>query len=218
VRDPSLAVFRNFDPSLPPGLYRARLDGVTDRSGLPLDQPREWDFEVYGGEAEDSDGDDLPDRLEALLGLDPTVVDSDGDGTPDGLEDFDGDGLVNAGEAALGRDPRNPDSTGTGVADGDLDPDQDRLGDGGEFLAGTSPFVVDTDGDGFDDSSEVAAGSDPLDPASSPVRATVERHALLNEAVTRPLGTRLTLRNDAAPEEVARTTRSDPTSVSNEAP
>lgn len=34
----------------------------------------------------DRDGDDLTDRTEAMLGTDPTVPDSDGDGRPDGLD------------------------------------------------------------------------------------------------------------------------------------
>ncbi len=33
---------------------------------------------------------------------------------------------------------------------------------------GTNPALADTDGDGFDDGVEVAAGSDPNDPLSTP--------------------------------------------------
>jgi hypothetical protein len=33
---------------------------------------------------------------------------------------------------------------------------------------GTDPFLADTDGDGAPDGAEVTAGSDPLDPLSTP--------------------------------------------------
>jgi hypothetical protein len=35
---------------------------------------------------------------------------------------------------------------------------------------GTDPTLADTDGDGFDDGEEVAAGSDPLNPNSTPLQ------------------------------------------------
>jgi hypothetical protein len=50
-------------------------DGTSQTSPLPI-----------VGSAEDSDGDGLPDALEALWGTDPNNPDSDGDGFPDGQE------------------------------------------------------------------------------------------------------------------------------------
>ena len=46
-----------------------------------------------GGRGVDSDGDGLPDRKEATMGLDPNNPDTDGDGIPDGLDDANGDGV-----------------------------------------------------------------------------------------------------------------------------
>jgi len=59
-----------------------------------------------------------------------------------------------------------------------IDRDEDDLGNGvesntGVFVdvndTGTNPALADTDGDGFDDGEEVAAGSDPNDPLSTPL-------------------------------------------------
>lgn len=56
------------------------------------------------------------------------------------------------------------------------DTDGDGLSDWEEiFIYGTSPFLVDTDGDGFTDYEEVMAGSDPLDPESTPLNPHPER-------------------------------------------
>ena len=60
-----------------------------------------------GGRARagDADGDGLPDRKEATVGTDPNNPDTDGDGTPDGLDDADGNGVpdgVKGGPSAGG--------------------------------------------------------------------------------------------------------------------
>ena len=88
----------------------------------------------------DRDGDLLNDADEARLGTDPEVVDSDGDGVPDGLE------------VQLHRtDPRRVDS------------DADGLTDGAELSEyRTDPNLRDTDLDGLTDGEEVAQGTDPL--------------------------------------------------------
>jgi len=98
--------------------------------------------------------------------------------------DSDGDGLNDGYEVAIGTDPADPDTDGDGLPDletrvpgGDIpacdplaiDTDGDGPGDGREVdELGTICTNADTDQDGVDDGAEVAAGSDPLDPASVP--------------------------------------------------
>ena len=60
----------------------------------------------------DDDNDQLPDALEALLGLNSFLADSDGNGTLDGDEDSDGDGQSNLAEFIVTlTDPADPNST-----------------------------------------------------------------------------------------------------------
>ena len=65
----------------------------------------------------DLDGDGLSPRIEALVGTSPLVADSDGDGTPDNLEDFDQDGFTNTDELLNGTDPTRADTDGDGIVD-----------------------------------------------------------------------------------------------------
>jgi hypothetical protein len=59
----------------------------------------------------DSDNDGLIDGLEVnILGTNPLLADTDGNGTPDGDEDNDGDGFTNGEEAQCGSDPGEPSS------------------------------------------------------------------------------------------------------------
>ena len=51
----------------------------------------------------------MADASEAILQTDPRAPDTDGDGIPDGAEDFDFDGAGNADELAAGRSPFDPD-------------------------------------------------------------------------------------------------------------
>jgi hypothetical protein len=85
--------------------------------------------------------------------------------------DADGDGLTDDQEASLGTDPHDPDTDGDGMPDGwevgyGLDP---TAPDGG----------ADSDDDGYSNFEEYLAGTDPLDPSSTPA-ATAEDGAGLS--------------------------------------
>ncbi len=67
----------------------------------------------------DSDGDGMPDVWEVTNGLDPYNSDQDGNGIPDGFDDFDSDGLRNEAEWRAGLDPWNPDTDRDGTLDFD---------------------------------------------------------------------------------------------------
>ena len=114
----------------------------TDGDGIP-------DLLEAGDQAldTDSDHDGIPDSVEA--GADPLhPMDTDGDGTPDYLDrDSDGDGLPDSLEGAVGTaGPRDTDGDGTPDYL-DLDSDNDTLPDALESNASGS----DQDGDGIDD-------------------------------------------------------------------
>ncbi len=80
------------------------------------------------------------------------VTDTDGNGVPDGKEDYDGDGLNNATEIVNKTDPMKADT------------DEDGLTDGEEVLTYfTDPLDRDSDGDGATDGWEVKNGFDPLE-------------------------------------------------------
>jgi gliding motility-associated-like protein/uncharacterized repeat protein (TIGR01451 family) len=109
----------------------------------------------------DSDNDGLSDDNEIAIGTNPNNPDSDADGILDDVEvgndianplDGDGDGIIDALDSNI------LDTDGDGVVD-QLDP------------ANTNPCIpdntiglCDTDGDGISDGTEIANGSDPLDP------------------------------------------------------
>jgi hypothetical protein len=99
----------------------------------------------------DDDNDGLSDDQEAVLGTNPLLVDSDGDGLVDGAG-----GLV-----PLAMLPGGVDADTDGFVDGEAD-------------FATSPVTADTDGDQLDDGIEVANGSDPTDPASYPTLADAD--------------------------------------------
>ena len=141
-------------------------------------------------------------------------LDADGDGiacedafggqpAPGG--DADGDGLPDEDEAREGTDPTDPDTDGDGLTDGeevrgrvtpraccnplDADSDDDGLSDGDEVgTTGTGATNPDSDGDGADDAAEVAAGTDPLDPASTPDPAARDDVAIAVRAFLCPPG------------------------------
>lgn len=123
----------------------------------------------------DEDGDYLTDLQENRA----EEVDTDGDGTPDYLDDdSDDDGLsdrIEAGDDDLATPPvdtdgdgrpdfRDVDSDNDGRADGEEDLNHDGVLDPGE----TDPRKEDTDGDGVSDLVEIVAGTDPRDAADNP--------------------------------------------------
>jgi hypothetical protein len=143
--------------------------------------------------AADSDGDGLTDHAEVeIYGTNPTLADTDSDYLRDGDEvlvyktdptkkDTDGDGLWDKGELVkFGTDPTQADTDGDGLKDGTevkklgtdptrVDTDGDGLSDKDETqVYKTDPARQDTDGDGAPDGVEVSAGSNPLDPESTP--------------------------------------------------
>jgi len=84
--------------------------------------------------------------------------------------DADGDGLTDEEEILLGTNPLEPDT------------DDDGLTDGEEvYVYDTDPLVADTDEDGYSDGEEVEAGSDPLDPESTPETVAAARKDLGNK-------------------------------------
>ncbi|MAY75363.1 MAG: hypothetical protein CMJ31_11710 [Phycisphaerae bacterium] len=137
-------------------------DGAEIALGLTSALVADSDFDGIIDGDEDFDGDLIPNRLEIILGTDPTNGDSDGDGVLDSLEDSDGDGLVDWGELLLETDPTDEDSDDDGILDGDEDRDGDGVVDGEEILSGTSPFDGDSDGDSLSDLIERTLGTDPL--------------------------------------------------------
>jgi len=96
----------------------------------------------------DDDKDGLLNSLEAQLGTDPFLVDTDGDGLVDGNDGF----------VPIGSIPWGVDTNGDGFADG-------------EQVFATDPLLADSDGDRLDDGLEVANASDPLDANSWPALA-----------------------------------------------
>jgi hypothetical protein len=185
-----------FVDDLAPGANWAEL-GVTPTTigGLlvitrdPLNAHRFYRLHGLGGADPDNDG--IPSDVELQLGLDPRKADTDGDGIPDGEEDFDGDGLTNRWEVAHGYNPKLVDSDSNGVPDRLEDPDNDGLVNLDEAKAGTDPAKADSDGDGWDDNGEVAEGTDPTSPTSQPKITVVTAEASFLNAVpeTPPPGT-----------------------------
>jgi hypothetical protein len=168
--DTAFAVRREVD-ALPTGRYRVTLaTTLSDLAGNGLATPFSWEFHSFDPST-DEDADCVPDGLELALGLDASLPDSDGNGTPDGDEDSDGDGLSNCAELTITfTSPVLPDTDGDGIPDGAEDDDRDGLDSEGEVAIGSDPFQADTDGDGFGDNDERIDGTDPSDPASVPLQ------------------------------------------------
>lgn len=103
----------------------------------------------------DQDLDGLSDEQEAMLGTDPAMQDTDGDGVNDWFE-------VNH----FGTDPLQ--------ADEYPDSDGDGLPDVMEAFYGTDALNPDSDADGLTDGEEMSNGSDPLNASSPGSSAPVE--------------------------------------------
>jgi len=127
----------------------------------------------------DSDGDDLPDVVEAIYGTGPKKADSDGDGMNDGWEvyhkllnppdngaddDRDEDGFSNRDEFYSGTDPDDPNATPDNPSHGEYpkDTDKDGLPDVVEERYGTDKDKPDSDSDGMTDGWEVYNNFHPL--------------------------------------------------------
>jgi hypothetical protein len=121
---------------------------------------------------EDPDHDGLTNHEEYVAHTNPRRADTDRDGLKDRFEDPDHDRLPNWFEFRAGTHPLRADSDRDGIPDGSEDRDHDGLSNRREYLAHTDPRRTDTDRDGFTDSAEIAAGSNPLDPASTPATLT----------------------------------------------
>ncbi len=121
----------------------------SDQDGLPDNLEDRLGTDKYKA---DTDSDGLSDYIEkVVLGLDPLLKDTDGNGVDDGDEDGDNDGLSNIKEIELGTNLLLDDS------------DDDGLKDGEEVHTyGTSPITLDTDEDGVSDGKEVELGTNPL--------------------------------------------------------
>jgi hypothetical protein len=140
----------------------------------------------------DSDGDGVPDNVEATLGFDPNNPDTNGNGSRRRR----GHGSRSAAdelELVLWPRSRIADSDGNGINDDLEDGDNDGLVNFAEQQNSANPTSPDSDGDGWDDNGEVADGADPADPNSTPpVAVRSPLVSFLNAvAQTPPAGTPL---------------------------
>lgn len=175
---------------------------IFDRVDFDNDRMHDWyeimlfgDLSQTGGQDFDGDGLDNEDEMMLLTSSvlwrsDPSLVDTDSDGTHDGIEaqfsfldpldrsdgDYDHDGLLNQKELELGTQIDGWDSDGDTLPDGieeawgtdplvaddiQTDYDGDGLTLGEEYANGCDPYLSDTDSDGVGDGAEVAQGSYP---------------------------------------------------------
>ncbi|MFQ5980613.1 MAG: DOMON domain-containing protein [Candidatus Heimdallarchaeota archaeon] len=165
---------RNHDSFL---IETAEID--TDQDGLS-----DADEVLWGTNSTNSDSDDdgLLDGWEAFWELkngsredptffDPTVPDTDGDGTNDALEDYDDDSLTSSEEVGWTTNPLLKDTDEDGLSDGEevaywngegISPLTDSDGDG-------IPNILDSDSDNdvLSDGDEIEQGRDPGTPSAN---------------------------------------------------
>lgn len=120
--------------------------------------------ELFGIDPDDydTDNDGLSNYIEIYIThTDPTVEDTDNNGTLDADEDADTDGLTNISEIEAGTDLTKADTDDDGLSDFDevntynsnpceYDTDGDTLSDGDEILLGLNPLVQKSDGTTLD--------------------------------------------------------------------
>ena len=134
-------------------------DGVLDsiEVGKNIKAPLDTDGDgIINALDTDDDDDNIDTITEALLGTNPLLIDTDGDGISDSQE--------------VGNETNKPlDQNKNGILDAletddSLDQDNDGLTDAIEAILNTNPNKVDTDGDGINDAIEVGSNTDlPLD-------------------------------------------------------
>jgi hypothetical protein len=148
----------------------------------------------------DADGDGTPDYNDTdsdddtICDTYETTTDTDGDTILDRCSsDADGDGLTDQLEGDVASECGSPVDTD---ADGrpdyrDPDSDDDGLPDGYEWTTSHTNFrAADSDGDGVTDLIEVAAGTDPMDPADNPrIRGNFVFEVPYNEDPIPPMDT-----------------------------
>ena len=126
---------------------------------------------------EDTDGDEVNDKEDALPLDASETVDSDGDGEGDNADtDDDNDGLSDLDELTKGTDRLDSDSDDDGVLDGtdafpldateSVDSDQDGVGDNADAFPNDATETKDTDEDGVGDNAD-AFPNDPSETMDS---------------------------------------------------
>ncbi len=85
--------FRLASSEYPSASYRPALQVTYTTGGTPPPSPT------------DTDGDGMSDTFENTWGFEPSNPDQDGNGTPDGSDDWDGDGVVNRLDSSPGTPP-----------------------------------------------------------------------------------------------------------------
>ncbi|WP_369985271.1 MopE-related protein [Thalassolituus sp.] len=135
-------------------------DGIDNDNDEQIDEGFDQDGDgytpIFGQDCDDTDSDRNPGAVELFDGIDNNCnmqidegfIDTDGDGQHDGVDtDDDNDGIDDESDAY----PLDPSES--------ADSDNDGLGDNAD---------TDDDNDTVSDTDEIAAGSDPLDPESTP--------------------------------------------------
>jgi hypothetical protein len=133
--------------------------------------------------ADDADGDGLPDPWEMLNGLDP----KNADGAQGADGDRDNDGLSNLYEYWSETNPNFEDTDQDGVLDIQEDRDGDGLNNLLEQTLGTRPDWTDTDDDGLTDHEEWLAGTNPADAIDPGVSRAVWLGGSTNDYLDLPL-------------------------------